>query len=417
MSDRRRRLLIIALGILLIGFLFALTFANYRFAILAPGGNDLLPRWLGTRLWLTEGISPYDERVSLQAQEMIYGRPAQPERGEDVAHFVYPLPVVLFTAPLSLLPFPVARAIWMTVLEISLLLLALASARLVRWRPGPVWTGLLMAFVIFWYHGFRAVVLGQFAALGAVLVIGGLLAVDRRQDVLAGILLALSISKPQLAVLLLPLVVVWGISRRRWRLVLSTVLGVLGLTVVFMILLPTWPIEWLLQVTDYPEYTPASSPIAIAVGLLTPRMGFLAPVLSLVLLVYMVWEWILTWGADRSRFLWTSLLTLSITQIILIRTATTNFLVLLPGLFLLLVSWQERWGRKADWVIGGTLLVWLIVPWWLFLVTIDGNIEDPIMHLPLPFFVLLSLLWTRWWAIRGRNLVEAGQPVASRLRQ
>lgn len=415
MSDQRRRLLMFVLGAVLLGFLVVLTFANYRFAVLAPGGNDLLPRWLGTRLWLTEGTSPYDERVSMQAQEMIYGRPAQPERGEDIAHFVYPLPVVLFTAPLSLLPFPVARAIWMTVLEISLPALALVSARLVRWRLDSIWVGLLMAFVIFWYHGFRAVVLGQFAALGAVLVIGGLLAIDRKQDILGGVLLALSISKPQLAVLLIPLVVVWGISRKRWRLVLTTILGVVGLTVGFMILLPTWPIEWIVQVTDYPQYTPASSPISILVDLVAPRLEFLAPVLSVLLLVYLLWEWILAWRADHPRFLWTALLTLTITQIVLIRTATTNFLVLLPGLFLLLVSWQERWGRRARWAIGAALLFWLIVPWWMFLVTIDGNIEDPVMHLPLPFFVLLSLMWTRWWAIRGRQLVEAGRPVAGRL--
>jgi hypothetical protein len=61
-----------------------LVWSNYRFSIQSPGGNDFLARWTGAHFWLTEGINPYDEQVSLEAQTMIYGRPADPTRGEDV---------------------------------------------------------------------------------------------------------------------------------------------------------------------------------------------------------------------------------------------------------------------------------------------------------------------------------------------
>ena len=100
--------------------LVGLTWANYRFSAQNPGGNDFLARWMGARKWLMEGISPYDEHVSLATQEMIYGHPADVSQGEDISHFVYPLTSMVFFGPFGLLDFLPARALWMTVLELSL---------------------------------------------------------------------------------------------------------------------------------------------------------------------------------------------------------------------------------------------------------------------------------------------------------
>jgi len=118
--SRRRRPFPLGLQILMalmaIGILMVMGWANYRFAQLVPGGNDFLARWTGARAWVVEGRSPYDPEVSLNAQRMIYGRPAKLEAGEDLAHFVYPLPAMVFFAPFGLLPYPLARAAWMTLL-------------------------------------------------------------------------------------------------------------------------------------------------------------------------------------------------------------------------------------------------------------------------------------------------------------
>ncbi|HHH81473.1 MAG TPA: hypothetical protein ENL35_00620, partial [Chloroflexi bacterium] len=108
--SRRRRPFPLGLQILMalmaIGILMVMGWANYRFAQLVPGGNDFLARWTGARAWVVEGRSPYDPGVSLNAQRMIYGRPAKLEAGEDLAHFVYPLPAMVFFAPFGLLPYP-----------------------------------------------------------------------------------------------------------------------------------------------------------------------------------------------------------------------------------------------------------------------------------------------------------------------
>ena len=125
----------IVLTLLLICLVVAgLTYANFNFSNLYPGGNDFLARWNGARYWLVEGISPYDERVSRDTQQKIYGHVADPAKGEDKNHFVYPLPSMLFFGLFGLLDYPLARALWMTALELSLIGLAIVGLRLADWK-------------------------------------------------------------------------------------------------------------------------------------------------------------------------------------------------------------------------------------------------------------------------------------------
>jgi len=55
---------------------------TFNYASLNPGGNDFLVHWMGTRSYITEGISPYSDEVALRIQNMVYGRPALPGEHE-----------------------------------------------------------------------------------------------------------------------------------------------------------------------------------------------------------------------------------------------------------------------------------------------------------------------------------------------
>lgn len=399
------RLLLLVGGIIFLG---AISFANLQFTLRSRGGTDFLVRWVGTRSWITEGTSPYDSSVSVRAEQMIYGRPARPERGEERARFNFPLPAVLFSALFSLMPLPFARALWMTLLENSLPLLVVLSVRLIRWRPSPTMMGAALAFGVLWYPGFRAIVLGDFAAISAVIVVGGLLALIRGHDVAAGALFGLALLKPEVPVLLAALTVAWAVSRRRLRFLGSWGMTTLALIVAFLILRPTWPFEWLNSLSGIPSATFSEAPISVLVDLLPDSLVLLAPVLAILLLIFMLWEWVLAWGKGPRHYLWTANLTLVITQLAIFRTTTTNLLVLTPGFMLSLASWDERWGRRGRWMVTALLAIWLVFPWWVSITTLEGNLESPLAQLPIPLFILAGLLWTRWWAIRGRELIRTG---------
>ncbi len=386
--------------LLLLMLAAALTAANYRFALEMPGGNDFLPRWVGAHAWLTEGTNPYDPSVSLAAQEMIYGRPADRERGEDVAHFVYPLPAMIFFAPFGLLPYPLARAVWMTLLELGLPLLALLGVRLARWKPSASVLAGVMLFSTLWYHGVRAVMVGQFAVFEALLLTAALLAIQRRRDVLAGLLLSLALAKPQMAFLLVPYVIVWGVSARRWRLVASVLLFSAAWGGLALLLIPDWPILWLRQVLDYPGYTALGSPVSIAASALDRGAEAVTAAVTLGLALYLIVEWWLSLGGDDRKFQWAAQLTLVITNLIALRTATTNYVVLVPALCLVAGVWQERWGRRLGVFLAAAVLVLGVGVWALFLVTVEGNVESALLYLPTPVLTLVGLWWVRWWARR-----------------
>src|SRR3989304_2343747 len=124
----------------------------------------------------------------------------------------------------------------------------------------------LLLFAVLCYHGIRTVVLGQFAAIEAVLMGGALLAIQRRQDQLAGILLGLSIAKPQMPVLLIPFVLLWaGRSGRMmvagWATATAALL--IGSSIA---LIPDWPVQWIRQLLDYPSHTLVGPPASVPPG-------------------------------------------------------------------------------------------------------------------------------------------------------
>lgn len=394
----------IILPILLVIMAVMLVYANYNFSLNAPGGNDFLARWVGAKSWVIEGINPYAPEVSLEAQQLIYGRPAKVDEGEDIAHFVYPLPAMLFFAPFGFMPYTMARAVWMTLLEVGIILLALISIRLVDWKPGRFLFVFVILFSILWYHGFRAIIVGQFAVIEALLIIGSFWAIHKEVDVMAGILMGLSIAKPQMAFLIIPFALLWAVSVRRWRFVSSLLITLTVLIGVSVLLLPTWIIDWLRQLLEYPSYTNLGSPISIMTSVLPQGSRLVETVLLVLLLAFLFFEWIQALGKSERWFQWTAALTIVITNLVAFRTATTNYVILLTSLFLILVVWSNRWHGKNEISIFIFLFVLLIGLWALFLGTVQGNIEHPLVYLPIPIITFLGLLWSRWWATQAPKL-------------
>jgi hypothetical protein len=390
--------------VLILAALVLLFFVNYQFVQDEPGGNDFLARWMGAKSWLIDGLSPYDPEVSLRTQEIFYGRPAVPEEGEDIAHFVYPLPAMIFFAPFGLLPYNEARAIWMTILEICLPLLTWVGLSITRWKPSRPMLVMLLVFSVIWYHGFRAIILGQFAIIEALLIAGGLLAIQRNQDGIAGILLALSISKPQMSFMLLPFVIFWAISRRRWVLIISTLGTIVLLVGASIVLLPGWVLDWIQQVLSYPEYTTTKPPVGIIADLFPTISSWINLILTCVFILYLIWEWVLALRKGDRWFQWTAAMTILITNLIVVRTATTNYLAMVPGLIIVFSVIVDRWQKRGAITVVLLLLCLLFGLWSLFLATVEGNLENPAMYIPLPIFMLLSLWWIRWWFIRPTRL-------------
>jgi hypothetical protein len=274
--------------------------------------------------------------------------------------------------------------------------------------------GVLVLLSILWYHGLRAVIVGQFAVVEAILIVGAFLAVQRGRDALGGILLALSLAKPQMSFLIIPYVLLWAYSRRRWVIIIST-FAFLALWVgASLLIIPDWPFQWLRQILEYPSYTDIGSPISILAGLVPPVSDWLNRLLTGGLVLYMFWEWYLARDQSDNWFQWTAAMTLVVTNLIAFRTATTNYVVLLPAWLLIFSVWEQRWDQGGVVASALTSLGLLVGPWVLFLTTVQARTESAAMYLPLPPLTLLALWWIRWWKLRAPEISLASFPPDSR---
>ncbi len=367
-----------------------LTVANYRFSAANAGGNDFIPRWLGTRLLLQQGQNPYSDETSEAIQRFIYGRPAG--AGEDQVLFVYPLYSIVLFAPLAMIDdYVLARALWMTASEIALLLMALISFRLVGWRPSLPTLALTLLFALTWYHGARPLINGNPSILMALFVSTALLAIKTRRDVLAGLLLALATIKPQAVVLVLPLVLFWAIGRRRFALLASTLISLAALILLATLIEPAWLWQNLEQVTAYPEYTLAGTPGAIF-ELWWPAAGrWPGILLTVVIIAALVWLWLAAWRSPFAVLLPVVYFTLAATNLIGVTTAVSNYVALFPGLILLLSRLRLEKGSLPEWPALLILALLLIGLWMLFWFSRTGRAQSPIMFFPLPLLLMFTL--------------------------
>lgn len=392
--------------ILIVIALSGLVGANYLFAKNNPGGNDFIPRWLGTRLFLTERQNPYSDETTASIQDFIYGRAA--EEGEDQQLFVYPYYSMLVFSPFaSIEEYALARGLWMTVLEISLIAISVISLKLLNWRPSVFQFGLFFFFTLTWYHGVRPIINGNASVLVALFIAGVLLLIRFGFDQYAGILLALTSIKPQMVVLFIPLTILWGLSNRRWALARSSGVAFFILLIGSIILQPNWILLNIRQIATYPSYTEPGSPGSIF-QVWWPSIGDnLGWAFTILLGFLLVREWILVLGKDFRHFLWAACLTLIITNLIGIRSATANYIALVPALVLIFVEWERRWEKIGGWLVVFTLISIFVGLWWLFLATLHSGpqpIQDPIMFFPFTIFLLIGLYWVRWWYLQGTTL-------------
>ena len=386
------------LAVLCLVLIAAESFAVYTvFTSKFPGGNDFFVRWLGGREFLLHGTNPYDRSIAEQAQIAMFGRLATPE-DKDQAYFAYPLYTLYFFWPLSLLPYAWAQAIWMTLLQFMLLGVTILSIRLAGWSP-PKWLFWLTLFWgIFFYNGARTIILGQFSVLVGLALLLALWAVESRRDILAGICLAVTTIKPQMVVLVVIFLLIWALFQLRWRIILSFGLSMLTLLLSSMLLVPTWPVDFVRNAIAYSDYVAFGTPLENLLHFLLPA-SLAAPltiILSFLFFLALLPGWWFAFKGRPGAYTWAIMSTLIIGSLIAFRSATTNQIILYLPLFFFFQRLTEPGAALRAALIEGGLMV---VMWGAFIVTLAGDWEHIMMHglLPSLLLILYAVDWRRLW--------------------
>ncbi len=386
----------ILLIIIIIGLFF---FANLQYTRSNPGGNDFLVHWVGTKSFVQEEISPYSDAVALKIQNLVYGRPAR--IGEHELRVAYPFYSIFLFLPFSLIEdFNLARAAWMTILELSIILSIILTLKIINWKPRLLMTILLIVFGLFWYHALRSIINGNAVVILLFAITLVLYGIKYQLDELVGISMALMTIKPQVVLIFLLFITFWAITNKRSKIIFWFLATFLLLVMISLFILPSWPIEFLREVFRYPSYNPPGTP-ATALAVLLPGLGRqLGIILSVVSALALLSEWILGKQNKDLSFIWVGCLTLVLGQWVNIQTDPGNFVIMFPAILLAFKVIERRWNNFGQWINIFLLAILFFIPWIIFINSINYDyqpIQNPIMFFPIPIILVIILYWVRWW--------------------
>jgi hypothetical protein len=407
--ESRRAAIVLTVAVIMTYLLLAYG-AYETFTSRVSSGNDFYPRWRGSRSLLLEGKDPYSAEVTLQIQNDIYGRPARDD--EDQVAFAYPLYVSFLVLSFALLPYPLAQAFWSSALILAALAALIVILRTLDWHPSPLGLLGLALWTMLFYPTARSIILGQISIVALAFIALALWALKQGHDVLAGCLLALSTIKPQLVFLIVPFLLLMTLIRRSYKAVLAFLFVMAVLLAVASVVLPGWIGSFISGLTSYHSYTSiyrgGTSPIGFLVGALVPASvsGPATLGVSLALVTCVAYACYAAF-AHRQRASAAFSLAVVATLLLPAETGTTNQVLLLLPLL-----WWVSDPARGRWVAGLILAVFLAGPWLLFLGTIRGDLEHPIMVIPLPLATLL-LIWRQARSNTARQLLVASPGLAN----
>ncbi len=396
----------IILVLLAVAILGGMVWANTYSARTRPVEKDFLVPWLAAQTFLQFGdpadperITPYSDPATRRAQVVYYGRIASEE--EHALELWLPFPAHLFYFPFALIPdYALACGLWMTLAEAALVGTVILAIRLTGGKKSRLILPLALLFPVLWIFGLMNILAASPVPFVLAACLGCLVALRAEQDEIAGALLALLFLKMGIFSGVGIFLLWWAVYHRRGRFLagLGMTLGILLLLA--FLFLPDWLFPFLHGLFQHVPYTPALSTqrsLAALWPVFGPRLGWvLTGCLSLLLLI----EWSGVRRQDLRHILWTVCLTLVVTPLLGFPVSLQDLSALLLPIFLLFVSFGERWkGRKFGFISGLLLLITLVLPW--------GLAQIPGALLFLPVLLVIGLYWMKWWATRPpRTLLE-----------
>ncbi len=338
--------------------------------------KDFMSLWSGGRAVLL-GLNPYDPAVwrSLRAANgsAWFPDPRAP----------FPLWTFLFTAPLALLPVPLAAAVWLTASGGAL---AAGSWILLRHGPGRSLAPFELALVALGVLLTPAVLLmfvpGQLTAF-LFLALAGFVRHFSRRPVLAGACLAVMLLKPNAFIVAAPLLGLWLLWRRQGRVIAGGFVTGLVLWAATWLLEPGWLPAWL-NVTEKTSVVTITPTLWGLAGVVGGQGWWLVGLILCALLTGLVAHFVFS----RPELSPWSVLSLAVCLSLLVTPYTWVYehtLLLLPWL-LWLTRRRGQPGPLAGWAV-----LTLGLPWLIFMLAI-ARVNDAWGWL-VPAITLAAIIW------------------------
>ena len=401
-------LLLIVMALFFVGLLWV----NYQFANSAVGKGGFIIRYSGAKALLKSGLNPYSEELLqwfYQQQYKIYS-------GIGGEKFVLEIPLYsLFVyAPLIFLENPVhAQAIWMMLQEIAVIGLVFVVLDVYEWSPSAWVKGVLLFVAIAFYHTIQGIIEGGLFILVTLLLGLMLKCIKTGQDELTGLILASMLIAPATSAGVIIFTLFFGVFQKRFR-IIFTFLGAFGvLFVVSYFVFPGWLLNYIRVLFVGGHFNPGQALVG-KIAQITP--GIFSQLRLILLMGFgglLLHEWYSFRRAQFDGFLWCVMVTAVIGSFLIPGKNSTSYILLIPGLMLIMRGIYSRWSNAGDWIV---VMLWVsvfVIVWLVFLISgqeVYFPMQKEIMFFVVPVMGLIGLYWIKWWvllptrSILGRDL-------------
>lgn len=334
-------------------------------------GNDLYTVWYGAHAGMQGHRDLYSPEIAHEIQVGLYGRsidPSRPGDPKDLRIFGYPAFTALLLWPFSLFSFEIARLVFLFIQIPLIVATVVLWMQALSWHPDWIWTAALCLLVLTSYPALEALYSGQVGVIVCFVLAASIGAMQRGRLLLAGTLMAFGTIKPH--VMLLPILYVGLWTLYDWRRRRMFCVGLFATEALLvgtaLIVWPHWIQSWINVVVRYHGYTPPSLTIQMLATLVGPAVRPAALLaMAGLLLVSIMLSWKNRAASPHSpEFQFTLAILLSVAVgVLLPGHAVYDHLILLPGIFLLAISWRslpKNWAMKAMLITAVGTLVW---PW------------------------------------------------------
>ena len=183
--------------------------------------SDIYLRWYATEKMFTDGRNLYDVHNSVEVDNIVYGRDSGLASG-----YYYPAQMLLFTAPLSFLPYRTAHLIWTVAVQLFYFLALSTVAFYVNWPAKVNQKSFFLTAVVLSIPSLQHTIWGQFNTIGILALALSYIALRKQKLLLAGALIIGLTFKPHVTVLTLLFFLLWAVFKKvRWRFLVGVVGG------------------------------------------------------------------------------------------------------------------------------------------------------------------------------------------------
>jgi hypothetical protein len=196
--------------------------------------------------------------------------------------------------------------------------------------------------------------------LVAFFIVATIIALRRKRFVVAGVLLACTTIKPQLSVLFVGCILFWSICqwKERQTVVFSFLIGMAALVGASLLILPTWPREFVAGLGPYVRYTHATTGLRLLLG----RVGEIVILTPLILIVGFAVVRTKSAKAESAEFNLAITLVLALTSVVAPSLAPHNQVLLTPAYIHLAhrrtLIWERGRLARSLWVAAWLALGW-----------------------------------------------------------